>query len=92
MQIGPQSFSSLSRQGLPKFQVVAKFGMMHLVATNVCIVFRTLVKESAKEIFHGQAESGDHESGGHDDGEGVGHSLQIFGLSTSHSLKKLESS
>ena len=32
-------------------QLVAKFGMMHIVATNVCIVIRTLVKESAKEII-----------------------------------------
>ena len=26
--------------------------MMHIVATNMCIVIRTLVKESAKEIVH----------------------------------------
>ncbi len=28
--------------------------MMHLVATNACIVVRTLVKESAREIFLSQ--------------------------------------
>lgn len=33
-------------------KVVAKFGMMHLIATNVCIVFRTLVKETLKEFAH----------------------------------------
>ena len=38
-------------------QVVAKFGMMHLVATNVCIVIRTLVKESAHEFIHGKPNS-----------------------------------
>ncbi len=35
-------------------QIAAKFGMMHLVATNACIVVRTLVKESAREIFLSQ--------------------------------------
>lgn len=34
----------------PQFQVLVKFGMMHLIAGNVCIVIRTLVKETVKEI------------------------------------------
>ena len=33
------------------FQIVAKFGMMHIIATNACIVIRTLVKESSKEMM-----------------------------------------
>ena len=33
------------------FQIVAKFGMMHIIATNACIVIRTLVKESSKELM-----------------------------------------
>ena len=33
--------------------------MMHLIATNACIVIRTLVKESSKEMAHGG--HGDHE-------------------------------
>ena len=32
-------------------QIVAKFGMMHIIATNACIVIRTLVKESSKEMM-----------------------------------------
>ena len=34
-------------------QIVAKVGLMHLIATNACIVIRTLVKESSKEMAHG---------------------------------------
>jgi hypothetical protein len=34
------------------FQILAKFGMMHLIANNVCILIRTLVKETVKEISH----------------------------------------
>ena len=40
-----------SRLNVNKNKILAKFGMMHVVATNACIVIRTLVKESAKEIF-----------------------------------------
>ena len=35
-------------------QIVAKVGLMHLIATNACIVIRTLVKESSKEMAHGR--------------------------------------
>ena len=33
-----------------KFKVIARFGLMHCVATNVCVWIRTLVRESLKEI------------------------------------------
>lgn len=33
-----------------KFKVVARFGLMHCLATNVCVWVRTLVRESLKEI------------------------------------------
>ena len=50
-------YTYFSAVSLNNLQVVAKFGMMHLVATNVCIVIRTLVKESAKEFIHGKPNS-----------------------------------
>ena len=53
------------------FQILAKFGMMHIIATNSCLVIRTLVKESAKEMEHSSAlqlsnnslEDHDHDAG-----------------------------
>lgn len=33
-----------------RFKVLARFGLMHVVATNVCVWIRTLVLESLKEV------------------------------------------
>jgi hypothetical protein len=33
-----------------RFKVLARFGLMHIVATNICVWIRTLVLESLKEI------------------------------------------
>ena len=33
-----------------KFKFVARFGLMHIAATNVCVWLRTIFKESIKEI------------------------------------------
>jgi len=33
-----------------RFKVVARFGLMHVVATNLCVWIRTLVLEYIKEI------------------------------------------
>lgn len=33
-----------------RFKVIARFGLMHVVATNICVWIRTLVYESIKEI------------------------------------------
>lgn len=33
-----------------KFKALARFGLMHCLATNVCVWVRTLVRESLKEI------------------------------------------
>lgn len=33
-----------------RFKVVARFGLMHVVATNICVWIRTLVLEYLKEI------------------------------------------
>ncbi|XP_011493999.1 PREDICTED: uncharacterized protein LOC105359184 [Ceratosolen solmsi marchali] len=52
-----------SRLNIHRFKVVARFGLMHVVATNLCVWIRTLVLESIKEIaqYHrnlGRAEAG----------------------------------
>ncbi|XP_049780325.1 proton channel OtopLc [Schistocerca cancellata] len=39
-----------SRLNIHRFKVVARFGLMHVVATNLCVWIRTLVLESLKEI------------------------------------------
>nr|CAD7574806.1 unnamed protein product [Timema californicum] len=39
-----------SRLNIHRFKVLARFGLMHIVATNLCVWIRTLVLESLKEI------------------------------------------
>uniref|UniRef100_A0A1B6EAI9 Otopetrin n=1 Tax=Clastoptera arizonana TaxID=38151 RepID=A0A1B6EAI9_9HEMI len=39
-----------SRLNIHRFKVIARFGLMHIVATNLCVWIRTLVLESRKEI------------------------------------------
>lgn len=33
-----------------RFKVLARFGLMHIAATNICVWIRTLVLEALKEI------------------------------------------
>ncbi|ROT76114.1 hypothetical protein C7M84_005295 [Penaeus vannamei] len=39
-----------ARLNIHKFKFLARFGLMHIVATNLCVWVRTLVRESLKEI------------------------------------------
>lgn len=39
-----------ARLNIHKFKFLARFGLMHIVATNLCVWIRTLVRESLKEI------------------------------------------
>uniref|UniRef100_A0A0A9Y1V3 Otopetrin-2 n=1 Tax=Lygus hesperus TaxID=30085 RepID=A0A0A9Y1V3_LYGHE len=39
-----------SRLNIHRFKLIARFGLMHIVATNLCVWIRTLVLESLKEI------------------------------------------
>lgn len=39
-----------ARLNIHKFKVVARFGLMHVVATNICVWIRTLGKETLHEI------------------------------------------
>ncbi|KAK3927549.1 Proton channel OtopLc [Frankliniella fusca] len=39
-----------SRLNIHRFKVIARFGLMHIVATNICVWIRTLMLESLKEI------------------------------------------
>ncbi|KAK9873107.1 hypothetical protein WA026_020836 [Henosepilachna vigintioctopunctata] len=39
-----------SRLNIHRFKVIARFGLMHVVATNLCVWIRTLVMEYIKEI------------------------------------------
>lgn len=42
-----------------RFKVLARFGLMHIAATNLCVWIRTLVLESLKEItlYHSRREA-----------------------------------
>jgi hypothetical protein len=37
-----------------RFKILARFGLMHIVATNLCVWIRTLVLESIKEITNNE--------------------------------------
>ncbi|XP_045478835.1 uncharacterized protein LOC123683888 isoform X7 [Harmonia axyridis] len=39
-----------SRLNIHRFKVIARFGLMHVVATNICVWIRTLVLEYIKEV------------------------------------------
>ncbi|PNF35111.1 hypothetical protein B7P43_G09469 [Cryptotermes secundus] len=43
-----------SRLNIHRFKVLARFGLMHIVATNLCVWIRTLVLESIKEITNNE--------------------------------------
>ncbi|XP_017064759.1 proton channel OtopLc isoform X12 [Drosophila eugracilis] len=47
-----------ARLNIHRFKVIARFGLMHVVATNICVWIRTLVKESLLEItiYHQKTE------------------------------------
>ena len=47
-----------------KFKAIARFGLMHCLATNVCVWIRTLVRESLKEINEHAHHHVDKGSGG----------------------------
>ncbi|CAB3256660.1 unnamed protein product [Arctia plantaginis] len=54
-----------SRLNIHRFKVIARFGLMHVVATNICVWIRTLVLESLKEItdYHVKNPQGISEEG-----------------------------
>ncbi|XP_046741877.1 proton channel OtopLc isoform X3 [Diprion similis] len=52
-----------SRLNIHRFKVVARFGLMHVVATNLCVWIRTLVLESLKEITQYHQRIGQEEAG-----------------------------
>ena len=41
-----------------KFKCVARFGLAHIVATNLCVWMRTVVKECTKEIAQYRVDRG----------------------------------
>ncbi|XP_040580037.1 proton channel OtopLc isoform X2 [Lepeophtheirus salmonis] len=71
------------RININKNKAIAKFGMMHVIATNVCMVIRTLVKESAKEIF--KSGSVDHPLNSNKVPENECEKLDIIGDTFEHS-------
>lgn len=48
--VGVSKCGIVLQLNIHKFKVVARFGLMHVVATNLCIWIRTLARESVEEI------------------------------------------
>lgn len=47
-----------ARLNIHKYKVIARFGLMHIVATNVCVWIRTLGKETLQEMVDHHVTSG----------------------------------
>jgi hypothetical protein len=47
-----------ARLNIHKFKCVARFGLMHIAATNLCVWLRTVVKECTKEIAQYRVDRG----------------------------------
>lgn len=54
---------SFPQLNIHRFKVIARFGLMHVVATNICVWIRTLVLESIKEITQLHRNQGRTEAG-----------------------------
>ncbi|OAD61246.1 Otopetrin-2 [Eufriesea mexicana] len=52
-----------SQLNIHRFKVIARFGLMHVMATNLCVWIRTLVLESIKEITKHHQKMGQFEAG-----------------------------
>ncbi|CAB3373036.1 Hypothetical predicted protein [Cloeon dipterum] len=48
-----------SRLNIHRFKVISRFGLMHIVATNICVWIRTLVLESLKEVSAWRSRNGE---------------------------------
>merc|ERR1719500_847731 len=88
-----------SRLNINKNKIMAKFGLMHLLATNCCIWIRTLVRESVREIteseeFEGLADEAIKTRfrghGANVTREEQGDCLKIFNDRSSHHLQHVE--
>ena len=59
----------LFQLNIHKFKCIARFGLMHIAATNLCVWLRTVVKECTKEISKYRV----------DRGQGVSEDYMILG-------------
>ena len=46
------NYSPILQVIVERFGLIARFGFMHLVATNLCLWVRTIIWESANEWIH----------------------------------------
>lgn len=51
----------LSKMCVHRYKKVARFGLMHMASTNLCVWFRSIVVETLHEI-HAHGHHGDHDS------------------------------
>ncbi|CAG5127211.1 unnamed protein product, partial [Candidula unifasciata] len=52
-----------SKMCIHRYKKLARFGLMHMCATNICVWFRAIVVETL-HVIHSQAHSANHHSGG----------------------------
>lgn len=66
---GPYIIVILFQLNIHKFKCIARFGLAHIAATNLCVWLRTVVKECTKEISQYRV----------DRGQGVSEDYMILG-------------
>lgn len=62
-----------------KNKFLSRFGLMHMIATNLCVWLNVLILETSHEILHGTAVSSKQDGGGgggHDAGVAVARHLR----------------
>lgn len=78
-----------ARLNIHKFKLIARFGLMHCLATNLCVWLRTLVRESIHEIQHHHTEDdyGNHDDDHHEDayhGKDIKHKNHTLDTNNNH--------
>ena len=59
-----------------RYKVLARFGLMHMAATNICVWFRSIVVETLHEIHHHHVAHDDlHPASGHATDHVIDHAI-----------------
>ncbi|KAK7091223.1 proton channel OtopLc-like isoform X1 [Littorina saxatilis] len=77
-----------SKMCIHRYKVVARFGLMHMAATNICVWFRSIVVETLHEIHHHHVHA--HDEHHDDDLHHLGDDLRHLG--TDHASDHTEAS
>nr|XP_045605705.1 uncharacterized protein LOC123762940 isoform X2 [Procambarus clarkii] len=81
-----------SRVAISRHRVIARFGLMHMIGTNLCIWLNVLVQETKHEIInltlgHGRHDGGHSRTKGHHEESTASHTSDLEAILGSHGNK-----